>query len=72
MYCCGLCVNHFPDARTIQEFGRADEPAFLSMLRCTGSEDTLNMCPVGRTRDDRCRSAGVACGKSASKHNKIV
>ena len=41
--------------------------AFLSGLRCTGLENVLTMCPARGTRDDRCGSAGVACGKRTSK-----
>ena len=63
-----MVVNYcFLDARATQVFGRVDGPAFLSGVRCTGSEEELTACSDGGTGDEGCVSAGVTCGKSESE-----
>ena len=57
----------FLDAKATQVFGGVDGPAFLSGVRCTGSEEELTACSAGGTGDEGCASAGVTCGTSASE-----
>ena len=47
-------------------FGEKDSAAFISKVRCTGSEDRLTQCPHNETGDSECSNAGVECRKSGT------
>ena len=59
------------DARARNVFRMGGEgPVFLSEVECTGLEDKLIFCPnvgIGNHTCSRVDTAGVTCGKSASK-----
>ena len=57
----------FLDARATKVFGGVDGPAFLVGVRCTGLEEELTACSDGGTGDEKCASAEVTCGTSASE-----
>jgi c-mer proto-oncogene tyrosine kinase/anaplastic lymphoma kinase/receptor tyrosine kinase len=63
---CGQLGYDPEDAKATQVFGGVDGPAFLSGVRCTGSEEELTACSDGGTGDEGCASAGVTCGKSTN------
>ena len=46
-------------------FGGKDGAAFISAVKCTGSEDKLTLCPHKETGDHECSNAGVTCKKSS-------
>ena len=67
------CVPHFLDARATQKFWGENIPAFLSEVRCTGSEEKLTACSLNRgPGDDRCDRAGVTCGKNGSENTQCM
>ena len=61
-------ISHFLDARATQKFWGENIPAFLSEVRCIGSEEKLTACLNGGPEDDRCDKAGVTCGKNESEN----
>ena len=48
-------------------FGGGDGAAFISGVKCTGSEKGLIGCPYKGAENHECSHAGVTCGKSASE-----
>ena len=61
-------MYHPVDAQATQGLGGENGPLFLSGVMCTGSEEKLTMCNSKEdTGDQRCASAGVICGRSASE-----
>ena len=56
------------DAQARYGFGGENRPAFLSEVMCNGLEEKLTTCnSMEGTGDQKCASAGVTCGKSASE-----
>ena len=64
-----MCIecNHLLDAKAVKGFGGGDGAAFISRVKCTGSEKGLIDCPYKDAKNHDCSNAGVTCGKSASE-----
>ena len=65
-------AHHLLDARAMKGFGEKDGAAFISGVKCTGSEKGLIHCPYEEAENHECSHAGVTCGKSASERAMLT
>ena len=61
---CSVYIISLLDAMVMKGFGSKDGAAFISEVKCTGSEDKLTLCPHKETGDHECSNAGVTCRNS--------
>ena len=67
-----LVYTHLIDARVINGFGGQHGAAFISGVRCSGSENDLTSCDRKRGQYFECDGAGVACGKSTCESTTVT